>query len=395
MNIDIHRARAETPGVNHCTHFNNCGASLPPQCVMDAVNEHLHLEAIIGGYEAAHRAQDKLEHTYDAIAKLINGSREEVAFIENATRAWDMAFYSFDFQPGDCIITAMAEYASNYIAYLQVAKKRGLVIKVIPNDEFGQLDVNTLEHLIDENVKLISVVHVPTNGGLVNPAKEIGVIAKANNIPFLLDTCQSVGQMPVDVDELNADIIIGTGRKYLRGPRGTGFLYVRDSLIEQLEPPFLDLQAATWTERDQFEIRKDARRFETWERHVAGQIGLGVAVDYALDWGLEHIYERIRVLADTMRQQLSTLPGITVRDLGRKQCGIVSFTSDRKTPEEIQTGLSRRNINASLSQAPSTLLDMRQRELDTVIRAGVHYYNSEEEVLTLVGAVEEILKEDG
>ncbi len=395
MTLDLEQIRKDTPGVNHCIHLNNCGASLPPQPVMDAISEHQHLEATIGGYEAAAQAQDKLERMYDAIAKLINCSREEVAFIENATRAWDMAFYSFDFQPGDCIITAMAEYASNYIAYLQVARKHGLTIKVVPNDEFGQLSIKALESLIDEDVKLISVVHVPTNGGLVNPAEAVGKIARANNIPFLLDTCQSIGQMPVDVDALHADIIIGTGRKYLRGPRGTGFLYVRDSLIEQLEPPFLDLQAATWTGRDQFEIRKDARRFETWERHVAGQIGLGVAVDYALDLGLENIYDRIQTLADSLRHQLAALPSITVRDLGQEQCGIVTFTSDQKTPEQIQTGLSKRNTNTSLSQAPSTLLDMNQRGLETVIRAGVHYYNTEEEIITLVDTIEEILKEDG
>jgi selenocysteine lyase/cysteine desulfurase len=378
--LDVDRARRETPGCAHVLHFNNAGAALMPQCVLDAQLEHLRLEATIGGYEAKEQAEAAIEHTYDAVAALIGAQRDEIAIVENATRAWDMAFYSIPFQPGDRILTAMAEYASNYIAFLQVARRCGARVEVIPNDDRGQVSVPALRDLIDDRVKLIAITHVPTNGGLVNPAAEIGEVARAAGVLYLLDACQSVGQMPVDVRATGCDMLSATGRKFLRGPRATGFLYVRRNLLERLEPPFLDLHAAEWTAPAQFAIRPDARRFENWETNYAGKIGLGVAVDYALNWGLDAIGERIATLAAQLRAELSELPCVRVHDLGDVQCGIVSFTLDSRDAESVCQQLRQQRINVSVSGALSTLLDMESRRLPSVIRASVHYYNTEEEV---------------
>src|SRR6266699_6480858 len=290
-----------------------------------------------------------MEHVYDAAATLIGCSRDEIATIENATRAWDMAFYSIPFGPGDRILTAVAEYASNYIAYLQVAQKTGASVEAIPNDEHGQISIEALRNAIDERVKLIAITHVPTNGGLVNPVAAVGKVAREAGILYLVDACQSVGQMPIDVNLIGCDMLSATGRKYLRGPRGTGFLYVRQSVLERLEPPFLDLHAAEWVAKDRYEIRPDVRRFENWETNYAGKIGLRVAVDYALQWGMDAIWRRIRMLAYKLRTQLSPLPGVIVHDRGITQCGIVTFSVEDKDPEEIRLALSNHNINISVS----------------------------------------------
>jgi len=380
MAFDLERARQETPGCANVLHLNNAGASLMPRSVLDATIAHLQLEASIGGYEAAAQAHNTLGHAYDAAAALLNCSRDEIAFVENATRAWDMAFYSIPFKPGDRILTAMSEYASNYIAYIQVAQKTGALIEPVPDDEHGQLSLDALRKMIDERVKLIAITHVPTSGGLVNPAAEIGKIAREAGILYLLDACQSVGQMPIDVERIGCDMLSATGRKYLRGPRGTGFLYVRHTVLDQLEPPFLDLHAADWTAPDRYEMRPDARRFENWETNYAGKIGLATAIDYAMQWGLENTWRRIKALAYQLRTQLSPLPGVIVRDRGIIQGGIVTFTVEGVDPTEIARKMADQHINVSVSVHNSTLLDMQARGLETMIRASVHYYNSEEEI---------------
>lgn len=386
--IDVARARADTPGCDRVLHFNNAGSSLMPRAVLDAQVEHLRLEAAIGGYEAAARAKPAVTRCYDAIAEMLNCGRDEVALVENATVAWDMAFHAFDFQPGDRILTAEAEYASNYIAFLKVAKSHGVEVVVVPSDATGALSVPDLERMIDARSKLIAVTHVPTNGGLVNPAAEIGRVAKAAGVPFLLDACQSAGQLPLDVEDLGCDLLSATGRKHLRGPRGSGFLYVRKRLLDRLEPPFLDLHAATWVARDRYEMRPDARRFENWEFNYAAVIGLGVAVDYAMDWGLPAIAARIGELAESLRAGLAGIPGCRVRDIGSQRCGLVTFTLEGLEPAGIETRLRQQAINISISTRRSTWIDMERRGLEAMARASVHYFNTQDEVARFCEAVD-------
>jgi selenocysteine lyase/cysteine desulfurase len=380
VTIDLARARRDTPAAAQLLHFNNAGAALMPTLVLEAQVRHLQQEAAMGGYEAADAADDRREAVYDSIARLINAERREIALVENATVAWDLAFYAIPFKPGDRILTARAEYASNYIAFLQIARRTGAVIEAVPSDDSGALDVAALERMIDERVRLIAITHVPTNGGLVNPAAEVGRIARRHGILYLLDACQSVGQMPIDVAAIGCDMLSATGRKYLRGPRGCGFLYVRRGIVDQLEPPFLDLQAATWVAPDRYELRPDAGRFENWENNIAAQLGLGAAVDYALGWGLAAIEARVVALAEDLRARLRAIGGVTVTDLGRKRCGIVTFAVADRTADDIVAGLHQRRINTVSSSPRSTLLDATARRLPPVVRASVHYYNSEDEV---------------
>jgi selenocysteine lyase/cysteine desulfurase len=378
--LDIQKLRSETPGCNHVLHFNNAGSALPPFVVVNSVKRHLDLEAEIGGYEAANLAVDQSEKVYEVAAKLINCNPDEIAFTDNATRAWKIAFYSFRFKKGDRILTCFSEFASNYLTFLHMAKRTGVIIEVIKDDSNGQLDLDDLKNKLDNDVKLIAITHVPTQGGLINPVFEVGKYAKQMNIPYLLDTTQSLGQIPIDVRAINCDFLCGTGRKYLRGPRGTGFLYARKSIIDQCDLPLIEIHSVKWNTDNEYQLRLDARRFETWEQNIAGKIGLATAIDYALQLGIPAIWERIQYLAMLFRKKLAELSDIDLRDLGKNKCGIVTFTSKRHTAEKIQIYLSHHRINVSISMQEHAKLDLARRNIDSLIRASVHYYNTEEEI---------------
>lgn len=386
--IDLAKVRQETAACESVLHFNNAGAALMPDRVVARQVDHIRREAEIGGYEAAREAAEEIEAVYGSIARLLNAAPDEIALMENATAAWNAAFFAFDFQPGDRLLTGEAEYASNYLNYLKLARTRGLVVEAIPSTEEGELSIPALEEACARpGVKLITVTHVPTNGGLVNPAEEIGRIARAHGIPFLLDACQSAGQIDLDVAALGCDLLSVTGRKYLRGPRGSGFLYVRRDFLDQVEPPVLDLRAAKWVAPGRYELRPNAKRYENWEFNYAAVLGLGVAVDYALDLGLPAIEARVAELAASLRARLAEVPGVTVQDIGRRRCGICSFTAETLPAVEIQRRLQDQRINTSVSDPNSTLLDATKRGLPDVVRASVHYYNSEDELDRFAAAV--------
>lgn len=370
-------------------HLNNAGAALPPRVVVDTVIEHLELEARVGGYAAADAVSERSAAVYTSIASLIGAAPDEIALVESATRAWDMAFYALaaSFVPGDRILTSRAEYASNVIGFLQMAARTGAVVEVIPNDDTGQLSVDALRAMLDDRVRLIAISWIPTQGGLVNPAAAVGAVAQEAGVPYLLDACQAVGQLPVDVVALGCDFLSATGRKYLRAPRGTGFLYVRRSRLGELEPPFLDVYAAQWAPGDRIVVRDDARRFESWERSVANQLGLGAAVDYARAVGIDAIATRVTALATSLREKLAALPVLTLHDLGHTRCGIVTFTIDGVDPYALAARLRGEAINISVSTIDFARYDFEARGLDAVARASVHYYNTEEELQQFVNAL--------
>ena len=385
--LDVDRIRAETPGCAHVLHLNAAGSSLPSRRTLDATLDHLRLEAEIGGYEAADRARPVLDGFYPSIATLIGAEPGEIAYVENATRGWDLAFYSLDFKPGDRILTCVSEYSSNYISYLQVARKTGAEIVVVPDDRHGQIDLAALERAIDKRTKLVSISHIPTQGGLVQPAEAVGKIVNDAGILYLLDACQSVGMMPIDVKKIGCDFLSATGRKYMRGPRGTGFLYARTRSTSHIEPIFLDNHAARWSGDNEYTVMGDAKRFENWERYFAGVIGLKVAADQANELGMPSIWARLRQLADGLRERLKTVPGVTLADLGVTKGAIVTFAVTGKEHVALKQQLRDQGINVSVSTQFSSRLDLKGRGLKDVMRASVHVYNTEQELDRFVTAL--------
>ncbi|WP_378734007.1 aminotransferase class V-fold PLP-dependent enzyme [Nocardia brasiliensis] len=390
--LDENRVRADTPGCAPGSEpgsvfLDSAGSSLPPRVVLDTVIDHLRREAEVGGYRAANERLDDLAAVKTAIGTLINAAPSSIALSDSATRSWADFFYSIPLAAGDRILVSEADYASNAIAALQRARATGATVERIPSDSSGQLDLDALAAMVDERVKLVSVLHAPTNGGLVNPAAEATRIAHSVGALVLLDACQSAGQLPIDVTELDVDALSATGRKWLRGPRGTGFLYVRPELVASIEPARLDLHSAAWTGPDDYQLAADASRFEFWECDVAGRLGLGAAVRYLLELGPENVYNAVATRAEHLRKALPEIPGVTVRDIGIRHSGIVSFTVDGLDSVAVRDLLTEQNITVTVSHAGSTLLDMTARGLKSVVRASPHCFVSFDELDRFVAAV--------
>jgi selenocysteine lyase/cysteine desulfurase len=392
--IDVDRVRADTPATAERVLLNHAGASPSPTPVLDVVVGHLRDEARLGGYEAAAARADDVDRARGSIASLVGGRPDEIAFATSATEAWESAFWSFPWTAGDVVLTCRSEYVTNVLNLLVARDRFGVEVRVVDDDAQGRIDVGSLErHLEDPAVRLVAVSHVPTQGGLVNPAEEVGRRCRAVGVPFLLDACQSAGQLPLDVDDLGCDVLTATGRKYLRGPRGTGFLWVRTELAERSTP--LGSAGADWTGPDRYRFPSGAARFEGFERSVAGVLGLGAAVDYALDLGLDAVEERVTMLAEHLRAGLADIPGVTVRDRGVRRCGIVTFTVDGIDPAAVRDSLAGDAVHVWTTSASFARIDLGARGIDEMVRASVHYLNTIDELDRAVGLVAALALEDG
>ncbi len=386
--IDVAAVRLDTPGVENVAHFNNAGASLMSRPVYETVSVILEEEYLCGGYETARAFEVDIQGVYTSLATLVGGARDEIAVVENATVAWQHAFYGMRFQSGDQVLTTTTEYGANFVAYLQIGERKGISIDVVPDTATGEVDIAALASMITDRTKLISINHMPTSNGLVNPAADVGRVARDAGVPFLLDACQTLGQMPIDVEEIGCDMLTGTSRKFLRGPRGVGFLWVRDSMLDQLDPIVLDHHAAEWTGRLTYALRPGARRFENWETMIAAKVGFGVAVDYALDLGLDSIWDRDSYLAAELRQGLGAIDGVTLHDRGTVKGAIVMFDVDGVEPVRVRDDLHEQGINVSYSTRGSSVIDFDRRGVESLVRASVHYFNTEDEIARLVRTVD-------
>jgi selenocysteine lyase/cysteine desulfurase len=390
---ELDRWRRDTPGCRDRIHLNNAGAGLMPRPVLDAVTEHLAREAAIGGYEAADEAEPRVRETYALVAQLVGAAPRNIALVENATVAFSQALSAFDFRPGDRIVTTRADFPSNQLMYLSLARRAGVETVRADDRPEGGVDPESLRRLARHpRTRLVALSWVPTNSGLVQDAHAVGEVCAELDVPYLVDACQAVGQMAIEVSALRCDFLAATGRKFLRGPRGIGFLYVSDRLLERgAFPLFPDMRGADWTDPDAFRLADGARRFENSEFAYALIVGLGAAARYALAAG-QAGRERAWRLAALLRERLDTVPEGRVLDRGRERCAIVTLDIRGRDAGELALRLRERGINTSSADRKSGVLDMDDKRAATVLRFSPHYYNTEDELDAAVAALIDLVR---
>jgi selenocysteine lyase/cysteine desulfurase len=388
----LDRLRAETPGVANRVHVNNAGCGLIAAPVLETVHQHLDLEAHIGGYEASAARAESVRGFYEEIGALIGASGDRIAFASSATHAYSTALSAIPFEPGDVVLTTRNDFISNQIAFLSLRKRVGIEVVHAPDVPEGGVDVDAMAALMRKHrPRLVAATHVPTNSGLVQPVAEIGRAARELDLLYLVDACQSVGQLPVDVTEIGADFLTSTCRKFLRGPRGTGFLYVSDRVLTSgLEPLFIDMYGARWSSPEAYTPVETAARFEDWEFSYATLLGSAAAARYAREIGIENIAARTTGLAAALKDGLDQIVGVRTLETAPQASGIVTFTIEGWEPAPFKQAMDRAGINSALSFREFAQYDFGDKDVDWCLRLSPHYYNTDEEVATVVSAVADL-----
>jgi selenocysteine lyase/cysteine desulfurase len=388
----LSKLRDDTPGCACRAHLNNAGSSLPPVPVLEATRAYLEREAQIGGYETADERAEDIAGFYASVATLLHASPRNIAFAGSATDAYARALSAIPFREGDCVLTTENDYSSNQIAFLSMQKRLGIKLFRARDLPEGGVDIADFERLLRQyQPVLAAVTHVPTNSGLVQPVEAIGEICRRYGTWYLVDACQSAGQMPLDVQAIGCDFLSATMRKYLRGPRGAGFLYVSDKALDAgLELLLPDIRGAVWSQADAYETAITAQRFEYWEKPYGLMLGSRAAVDYALQVGLEWASGRINELAALTRAGLSEIPGMRVLDQGEVICGIVSANSERHSPGQLMEHLQKANINCRTAPRAAAQIDLGRKGADWILRVSPHYYNTEEEISRMLEVIRSI-----
>lgn len=382
LRLALARWRADTPGCATRVHLNNAGASLMPSVVKDAITAHLGRESLEGGYEAADAAAERIGAAYADVAAIVGAAPRNIAVVGSATQGFALALSAFDFAPGDVLLTSSDDYVSNQLMYLSLAARRGVRVVRAPDAPAGGVDVDAWDALLRrERPKLAALTWIPTNSGLVQPAAEVGARCRAAGVPLLLDACQAVGQLAVDLRALQCDYLSTTARKFLRGPRGIGFLAVSDEAIARGDAPLLvDMRGARWTEADAFALVDDARRFEDWEFPYALLLGLGAAARYAREVGIDVAHARSHALARRAREAFGALPGVRGLDHGATLSAIATFTVQGHAARDLVVRLREQGINTSAQGRGDALIDLDRKGAETLLRVSPHYFNTDDEV---------------
>ncbi len=375
--IDIQKIRKDTLYCEDKLFLSSAGCSLPPKSMFEKMHAYNRLEEEFGGYEIEARMASERNSFYEETAKLINCKPENISFQYSASEGFSRALSAISFKENDVILTTDDDYISNFIAFISLKKRFGIRIARCKNTETGELDLVDFEQrIVIEKPVLVAITHVPTNSGLVQPVAEVGTLCKKYNILYLLDACQAVGQLVVDVQKIGCDFLNATGRKFLRGPRTSGFLFISDNVLNLgLEPLFIDRRGASWTATENYEVQKSALRFEPMERGVE-IIGLAEAVRYANEIGIQNIENYNKIIGEKLRENLSQIPNIQLLDKGSVQSNIITFNVKNKTLPEVDSYLRANKIYFSQSLKSFAIIDFTKKGVDWAIRFSPHYFNT-------------------
>ncbi len=368
--------------------FNNAGSSRPFSGVNSAISNFLEIEERYGGYFATEKHKKKLNSFYNNLSRLINCRNEEISFSSSTTLAWNIFFNSFEISKNQNIIIFENEYGSNLIYY----RKQNLNLKIVKINSNGKVCFKDLKKKIDKNTKIVCLCHVASQCGERMEAEKIGkLIHSINpNILFVVDACQSIGQIEVDVKKIDCDVLVGSGRKYLRGPRGTGFIFIKNSIRKNLQPLILDLRNTKLTKKG-LKVSK-ANIFENFEYSPALKIGLSKAIEKINLFGIKKIEFDIAKKSKYLRKKLEYFNDISFFE--NKECltGINTLRIRGYSTYQLYQYLLSKKILTSISSYSSSSLYFKKKLVNDVLRISLHQYNTFNEINYLIKCLIDLIK---
>ncbi len=390
--MNLEKIRQEIPYYGNKIFLNNAGSSLSPSVVTKKIQGFLHQEELFGGYKLEEIQTRQIATFYEQAAKLLNCKEQNIAFAHDATDAYIKALSSIPFKKGDVIITSSNDYASNQIQFISLQQRYGVVLKRINSLNNGDIDLTHFQELVQEQrPSLVAITHIPTNSGLIQDVAAIGEICHQLEILYLVDACQSVGQIAVDIQKIKCDFLSATGRKFLRGPRGTGLLFVSDRVLaSKMSPLLIDGWGAKWTGLNEFAMKPSAKRFETWERSYALVVGLAEAIRYANEIGMDIIEECNKELQDQLRNKLRKIDGVSLYDKGSQMANLITWRKAGIDLEELKTHLDDQEVYYSVSTLEWGLIDFKDKGVEWVIRFSPHYFNTMTEMDKVAGILDAV-----
>lgn len=374
-------------------YLNNAGAALMSEKTYNIIMSHMKLEMELGAYQAAQSVKSEIEQFYLNAAKLINAnSVDEIAFMDSASRGWNMAIYGLRMSAKDTIITLSSEFGTNLITIFDKAKKANANVKILNCDINGDFSLNELEECLKKGAKFIAISHVVAHGSIINPVEEIGKLAKQYGCTYIVDGCQAVGQIPVNIDMLNCDAYITTGRKWLRGPRGTGFLYINK--MAEIDTTQLDLASADLIfDKDlnisDIQIRNDAKRFELWERSIANVLGLSNAIQESFFH--DSMLNNMRNHVNLIRSEIIDNRNFTLIGKEKSESLIIGFYLNNPEKESIvERSFKDVDISISTMHDWDCPLHFPKNGATKIFRIAPHYYTDEDTIQLTCKAIENV-----